>query len=137
MVDPGGSGTAALIGADHPVSQALPFSGTSMNFGNAASRAGQWYTVFPAAGALLAVGATLHNQKLEETGALGFQALVDADVVTNVVKIVARRERPTHPIMEGTLRRAAVLFLPATPPRLGPWPPWLPVNTAIISGSPM
>lgn len=89
-----GVGTAALIAADHRVSQALPFSGTSVNFGTAASRAGQWYTVFPAAGAFLAVGAALHDDKLEETGALGLQALVDAGVVTNVVKVVARRERP-------------------------------------------
>jgi len=89
-----GVGTAALIAADHPVSQALPFSGNSTNFGTAASRAGQWYTVFPAAGVFLATGKALHNEKLEETGILGFEALVDADVVTNVVKFVARRERP-------------------------------------------
>jgi membrane-associated phospholipid phosphatase len=88
-------GTAALIAVDHRVSQALPFSGTSVNFGTAASRAGQWYTVFPAAGAFLAIGIARHNEKLEETGILGLQALVDADVVTNVVKVVARRERPT------------------------------------------
>jgi membrane-associated phospholipid phosphatase len=89
-----GLGTAALIAADHPVSQALPFSGTSVNFGNAASRAGQWYTVFPAAGVLFATGKAFHDEKLEETGVLGLEALADADIVTNVVKVVARRERP-------------------------------------------
>jgi membrane-associated phospholipid phosphatase len=89
-----GMGTAALIAADHPVSQALPFSGSSTDFGTDASRAAQWYTVFPAAGMFLATGKALHNKRLEETGVLGLQALVDADVVTNVVKVVARRERP-------------------------------------------
>jgi membrane-associated phospholipid phosphatase len=90
-----GLGTAALIAADHPVSQALPFSGTSTNFGTVASRAGQWYTVFPAAGVFLATGWALHNEKLEETGVLGLEAVAGADVVTNVLKVVARRERPT------------------------------------------
>jgi membrane-associated phospholipid phosphatase len=89
-----GLGTAALIAADHPVSQALPFSGSSTNFGNAASRAGEWYTVFPAAGVLFATGKAFHDEKLEETGMLGLEALADADIVTNVVKVVARRERP-------------------------------------------
>jgi membrane-associated phospholipid phosphatase len=89
-----GLGTAALIAADHPVSQALPFSGSSTNFGRTASRAGEWYTVFPAAGVLFATGRAFHDERLEETGVLGLQALADADIVTNVVKVAARRERP-------------------------------------------
>lgn len=88
------AGTAALIAADHPVSQALPFSGASVNFGTSASRAGEWYSVFPAAAGFLTAGMALQNKKLEETGALSLQALIDADIVTNVVKVVARRERP-------------------------------------------
>ena len=90
-----GVGTAALIAADHPVSQALPFSGSSVNFGNAVSHAGAWYTVYPAAGVLFVAGSAFHNERLEETGVLGLQALADADIVTNVMKLVARRERPT------------------------------------------
>ena len=89
-----GVGTAALLAADHPVSQALPVSGSTVRFGTDASRAGQWYSVFPAGGALLGIGLLSHNSKLEETGALSLQALADADIVTNVVKVVARRERP-------------------------------------------
>ena len=89
-----GLGTAALLGADHHISQSLPFSGTSVAFGNAASRAGQWYFVFPAAGISLALGAVTHNEKLEETGALALQALVNADIVANVLKVSARRARP-------------------------------------------
>jgi membrane-associated phospholipid phosphatase len=89
-----GVGVAALVAADHRVSQALPFSGSSVNFETAASRAGEWYTVFPAAGMFLATGKVLHDERLEETGILGFEALAGADIVTNVVKVVARRERP-------------------------------------------
>jgi membrane-associated phospholipid phosphatase len=91
-----GVGTAALIAADHPISQALPFSGTSVDFGNNASHAGQWYTVFPAAGLLYATGLAAHNEKLAETGALSLQALAGAGIVTNVLKVTARRERPTE-----------------------------------------
>jgi hypothetical protein len=90
-----GLGTASLIAADHPISQALPFSGTSVDFGEAASRAGAWYTVYPAAGALFVIGGAFNNKKLQETGILGLQALTDADIVVNVLKVATRRERPT------------------------------------------
>jgi len=89
-----GVGTAALLAADHPVSQALPFSGTSVKAGNNISRIGQWYTVFPAAGALYGLGLVTDNQKLKETGILSLEALADADITVNVIKYVARRQRP-------------------------------------------
>lgn len=87
-------GAAALIAADHPISQALPRNGTSVSFGNNFSRAGQWYSVYPFAGALYATGWATHDEKLRETGALGLQSLVAAGIVTTVLKVVARRERP-------------------------------------------
>lgn len=89
-----GVGTAALIAVDYRVSQALPFSGTSVDFGNAASRAGEWYTVFPAAGLFWAVGAKTGNDQAKETGILGLEALADADVVTEVLKVTTQRQRP-------------------------------------------
>jgi membrane-associated phospholipid phosphatase len=87
-------GTAALLAVDHKVSQALPFSGTSVDFGNAASRAGQWYAVFPAAGAFAAVGQLTGNDRAKETGILSLEALANADLVTEVLKVVTRRQRP-------------------------------------------
>jgi membrane-associated phospholipid phosphatase len=89
-----GAGTAALIAADHPISQALPRSGTSVSAGTDLSRLGQWYSVFPFAGGLYAVGRFTDNPKLEETGALSVQALVDAGIVFSVLKVLARRQRP-------------------------------------------
>ena len=89
-----GAGTAALLAADHPVSKALPTSGSTPRFGTDTSRAGQWYSVVPAAGALFGIGLAGHNAKLEETGALGLEALADTGIVTTVMKVAARRERP-------------------------------------------
>ena len=89
-----GIGTAALLAADHPVSQALPFSGLSVQTGTDLSRMGQWYSVFPAAGALYGVGWAVDDPKLKETGLLSLEALADAGIVVNVMKVVARRQRP-------------------------------------------
>ena len=89
-----GAGTAALLAADHPISQALPFSGNSVRTGTDLSRLGQWYSVFPFAGGMYAIGRMTDDPKLEETGALGVQALADAGIAVNVLKVVTRRERP-------------------------------------------
>ena len=89
-----GAGTAILLAVDHPISQALPTHGASVNFGADASRAGQWYTVLPAAGAMLGGGWLFHNDKLAETGAESLEAIADADLVAEVFKVVARRQRP-------------------------------------------
>ena len=84
-------------GADRgrpPISQALPRSGTSVNAGTDLSRLGQWYSIFPFAGGLYAVGRFTDNPKLEETGALSVQALADAGIAFSVLKVIARRQRP-------------------------------------------
>lgn len=88
------AGTAALLAADHPISQALPKSGTSVHVGTDFSRVGQWYSVFPFAGGMYALGRATGNEKLEETGALSVQALAGAGIAVNVIKVVARRQRP-------------------------------------------
>ncbi len=89
-----GVSTAGLIAADHRISQALPFSGTSVNAGTDLSRIGQWYSVFPFAGGVYAAGLLSHSSKLKETGLESLEALADADITVNVVKVIARRQRP-------------------------------------------
>ncbi len=89
-----GAITAELLVADHPIARALPMTGPSSTFGADASRAGQWYSVFPAAGALFALGWVSHDDKLRDTGAESLEALIDADITVNVVKVIARRQRP-------------------------------------------
>ena len=89
-----GVGTAALIATDYTISKQLPNSGTSVSVGADISRAGQVYSVYPFAAGLYGIGAASHDQHLEETGALGIQALADADIVFSVLKLVTQRERP-------------------------------------------
>jgi membrane-associated phospholipid phosphatase len=89
-----GAATAALIATDHKVSKQLPASGTSVDIGTEVSRAGQYYSVYPFAGALFLAGAATSDEKLRNTGALGVQALIDADIVSSLLKVAVQRERP-------------------------------------------
>ena len=91
-----GVGTFSLIAADHEIAQALPQNGPVVNFGKQASRAGEWYTVFPVAAGFYASGLVTHDKKLIETGALSLEALASADVVTIGLKAAVRRERPNE-----------------------------------------
>lgn len=105
-----GASTAALLAADHPISQALPSSGMSVRTGTNLSRVGQWYSVFPFAGGLYAIGRATNNAKLEETGALSVQALADAGIVVNVMKVVARRQRPGNGDHGGHFEKGGASF---------------------------
>ena len=89
-----GIGTAGLLAVDHRASEALPMAGPSVHTGTDLSRMGQWYAVFPFAGGVFAAGLFSDSPKLKETGLESLEALADADIVVNVVKVVARRQRP-------------------------------------------
>jgi membrane-associated phospholipid phosphatase len=91
-----GGVTAALIASDHEVSEQLPNRGTAVNAGNNISRAGQYYSVYPFAVGLWFVGYKWHDKKMATTGLLSVQALADAAIVANVLKEVARRDRPLN-----------------------------------------
>jgi hypothetical protein len=88
--------TAGLIAADHPMLQALPHKGSVKNTGADISDLAQYYSVYPAAAAMYGFGWFKHDQKLRDTGFLSGEALVDADLVTLVLKVAARRERPSE-----------------------------------------
>ena len=89
-----GAGTAALIAADHKLSQQQPVGGTFVQSGTRFSRTGQYYSVYPFAGSLYVLGAAIKDEKLAETGALGIQALIDSALVAQALKVTLRRERP-------------------------------------------
>ncbi len=55
---------------------------------------GQYYSVYPFAVGLWVLGRETHDEKLARTGALSAESLIDAAIVGNVLKEVARRDRP-------------------------------------------
>ena len=96
MVDFRRRGHILIDRGNHEIAQALPQNGPVVNFGKQASRAGEWYTVFPVAAGFYASGLVTHDKKLIETGALSLEALVSADVVTIGLKAAVRQERPNQ-----------------------------------------
>ena len=89
-----GVATAGLIATDHQISKQLPNSGAWVTTGNNVSRMGQYYSVYPFALGLWVLGRETHDEKLARTGALSAESLIDAAIVGNVLKEVARRDRP-------------------------------------------
>lgn len=97
-----GAGTGALIAADRHIASRLPNNTTQDRIGTWASRLGASYTVFPAAGGFWLAGKLTHNEKAEETGLLGFEALADSYVVVTALKAVTQRQRPFEGDGKGT-----------------------------------
>lgn len=62
---------------------------------------GSPYATFGEAGALYVLGALKHNEHLRETGLLGAEAVADASLVAEGLKLVTNRERPDEGIGTG------------------------------------
>ena len=52
------------------------------------------YRVLGAGGALYALGRLTHNDHLAETGRLGVEAIIDATLVSEALKLATNREQP-------------------------------------------
>ena len=66
------------------------------------SEAGAAYSTFGLAGGLYLAGRWGRNDRLRETGLLGFEALLNATVVGGVLKVATRRQRPGAENREGS-----------------------------------
>jgi membrane-associated phospholipid phosphatase len=89
-----GGGTAALIATDQKFSDRLPQTSSLTNPSKWASRIGADYTIFPLWGTFYVVGKLGDRPRARDTGRLGIEALIDADITANVVKLVTQRPRP-------------------------------------------
>jgi membrane-associated phospholipid phosphatase len=67
---------------------------TRLRISSDISRAGSFYTTAAVAGSFYLIGRTTKNQKAAETGLLSAQALIDAMLVTTVLKTASQRPRP-------------------------------------------
>ena len=86
--------TAVAIHYDARAQQELGIDQTRIDASNAISQLGATYTVLGAGGALYAVGRLTHNDHLAETGRLGAEAIIDATLVSEALKLATNRERP-------------------------------------------
>lgn len=89
-----GIGTAALIATDkHTVNQ-FPNSSTQVSVSKWGSRFGAAYFLVPMSAGFYFIGTGEHNDKLRETGLIGFEALIDSNILVEVLKIASDRARP-------------------------------------------
>lgn len=91
---PVGLGTAALIASDEETSSWVKQGGSLPAVSHAISWGGTGYVTGSTAAAFYLAGRATHNYKARETGILSAQALIDAGIVTEVVKLATQRERP-------------------------------------------
>jgi membrane-associated phospholipid phosphatase len=86
--------TAALIAVDRRASNGFPNTLDQIGTSGAVSQIGAAYTTVGVAGGFLLIGKLVHNDRAEETGLLGSEALLDTLVVGEALKFATNRERP-------------------------------------------
>jgi membrane-associated phospholipid phosphatase len=86
--------TAVAIHYDARAHQGLGFDQTRIDASNNISLFGSTYATLAESGALYFVGRLKHNDHLAETGRLGAEAVIDATLVAEALKLATNRERP-------------------------------------------
>ncbi len=90
-----GSATAAPIAADKSIEKRVPApSSEFVTANNRISDIGSAYSLIPISAAFYLIGTGTHHEKFRETGLLSFEALIDASLVVEALKIVTDRSRP-------------------------------------------
>jgi membrane-associated phospholipid phosphatase len=91
-----GAATATLIANDQRISDTLPQKTVLSRSSTWASRLGADYAIFPLWGTFYVVGKAGDNPRARDTGRIGIEALIDADITANVLKLATQRPRPEH-----------------------------------------
>ena len=86
--------TAALIATDHRTSTVFENSKGQVTWGNNLSKIGASYTLIPLTAGFYGFGVLVDDAKARETGVLSAEALIDGGIVSEVLKSIARRNRP-------------------------------------------
>jgi membrane-associated phospholipid phosphatase len=89
-----GAATAALIATDRHSVAVLPNSSSQVSVSRWGSRFGAAYSLVPISAGFYFVGTRIHDDRFRETGLICFEALIDSNVVVEVVKLAADRARP-------------------------------------------
>src|SRR5216683_4547425 len=86
--------TAVAIHYDPRAQQELGIDQSRIDTSNTISQFGSTYATLAGGGTLYVVGRLTHNDHLAETGRLGTEALIDATLVAEALKLATNRERP-------------------------------------------
>jgi len=89
-----GGATAALISADQKITNRLPQTTSLTTPSRWASRVGADYFIFPAWASFYFVGKAGDNPRARDTGRIGVEALIDAEIAVNALKFATQRPRP-------------------------------------------
>jgi membrane-associated phospholipid phosphatase len=95
VIGPLAVATVALIATDRHTSGFVDKFGTLPVASRDVSFGGSIYSTAGAAGAFYLVGRMSHNEHVRRTGELAAEALIDTGIVTEVLKVAIRRERPS------------------------------------------
>ena len=91
-----GGATATLIANDQKISDTLPEKTFLTKPSTWASRIGADYSIYPLWATFYFVGKAGDNPRARDTGRIGIEALIDADITVNILKLVTQRPRPEH-----------------------------------------
>lgn len=105
-----GGATAALIATDHRSITAFQNSSGQISWGNNLSQIGAAYTLLPVVAGFYGYGVLKDDPKPREVGILGAEALLDSLIVVQVLKPIARRNRPDSPAEAGHFFEAGDSF---------------------------
>jgi hypothetical protein len=86
--------TAVAIYYDLRAQQELGIDRSRIDFSTNISQFGSTYATLAEGGTLYVVGRLTHNHHLAETGRLGAEAVIDASLVAEALKLATNRERP-------------------------------------------
>jgi membrane-associated phospholipid phosphatase len=89
-----GGATAALVATDRWTVRQLPNSRTQVSISTWSSRIGSAYSLIPISAGFYFIGSKGNDERLRETGLIAFETLINANIVSEALKIVAGRARP-------------------------------------------
>lgn len=98
---PFGAATGVAIHYDPQAQQDLGINPSRINASKTISQFGSPYATFGAAAGIYFFGIAKHKEHLAETGRLGAEAILDASIVTEVIKLATNRERPYQGLGQG------------------------------------
>lgn len=89
-----GGATGALIATDRWTVQKLPNSASQVSVSTWASRVGSAYSLIPLSAGFYLIGSKRKDERFRETGMIAFETLIDVNIASEALKIVADRARP-------------------------------------------